>query len=113
MSIKGQCTDALCKLPLFIPSLCFKRRLALGLLTSVIAKFKHTREFLEKIAEARVSLVPRVCVHVRTVEELSGIVDSPVSFDVFDHELRPEGKEDLSYFRAEHEPENISILQHI
>ena len=115
--MKGQGTNALCNLPLFIPSPTFtvfqKKKLALGLLTSVIAKFKNAREFLEKTAETRVSLVPRVCVHVRTVEELSGIVDSPVSFDVFDHELRPEGKEDLSYFRAEHEPENISILQHI
>ena len=53
-----------------------KKTLALGLLTSVIAKFKHAREFLEKTAETRVSPVPRLCVHVRTVEELSGIVDS-------------------------------------
>ena len=90
-----------------------KKTLALGLLTLVIAKFKHGREFLEKMAETRVSLVPRVCVHVRTVEEFSGIVNSPVLFDIFKHELRPEGKEDLSYFRAEHEPENISLLQHI
>ena len=84
-----------------------KKTLALGLLTSVIVKFKHAREFLEKIAETRVSLVPRIRVHVRTVEELSGIVNSPVLFDVFKHELRPEGKEDFSYLRAEHEPENI------
>ena len=53
------------------------------------------------------------CVHIRTVEDLSGIVNSPVLFDVFKHELRPEGKEHLSYLRAEHEPENISILQRI
>ena len=53
-----------------------KKTLALGLWTSVVAKFKHALEFVEKIAETRVSLVPRVCVHVRTVEELSGIVDS-------------------------------------
>ena len=69
--------------------------------------------FVENIVETRVSLVPRVCVHVRTVEDLSGIVNSPVLFDVFKHELRPEGKEDLSYLRAEHESENISILQRI
>ena len=67
--------------------------------------------FVEKIAETRVSLVPRVCVHVRTIEDLSGIVNSSVLFDVFNHELQPEGKEDLSYLRAEHEPENISIMQ--
>ena len=82
-------------------------------MTPVIAKFKHARAFVEKIAETRVLLVPRVCVHVRTVEELSGIVNSPVLFDVFKHKLRPEGKEDLSYLRAEQQPENISILQHI
>ena len=115
--MKGQCTNALCNLPLFIPSPNFtvfqKETLALGLVTSVIAKFKHGHEFLEKIAETRVSLVPRVCVYVRTAEELSGIVNSPVLFDVFKHELRPEGKEDFSYLRAEHEPENISILKHI
>ena len=70
-------------------------------MTSIIAKFKHAREFLQKIVETRVSLVPRVRVHVRTVEELSGIVNSPVLFDVFKHKLRPEGKEDLSYLRAE------------
>ena len=63
----------------------------------------HASFSVEKIAETRVSLVPRIRVHVRTVEELSGIVNSPVLFDVFKHELRPEGKEDLSYFRAEHE----------
>ena len=111
--MKGQCTIALCNLPLFIPPLCFERRL-LGLLTSVIAKFKPAaREFVAKITETRVSLVSPVCVHVRTIEELSVIVNSPVLFDVFKHELRPEGKEDLSYLRAEHEPENFSILQHI
>ena len=55
-----------------------KKTLDLGLVTSVIVKFKHAREFLEKIAETRVSPVPRVCVHVRTVEELSGIANSPV-----------------------------------
>ena len=83
-------------------------------MTSIIAKFKHAREFVEKIAQTRLSLVPRVCVYVRTIlEELSGIVNSPVLFDVFKHKLRPEGKEDLSYLRAEQEPENISILQHI
>ena len=94
--MKGQGTNALCNLPLFIPSPTFtvfqKKTLALGLLTSVIAKFKHAREFLEKTAETRVSLVPRVCVYVRTAEELSGIVNSPVLFDVFKHKLRPEGK---------------------
>ena len=68
--------------------------------------------FVEKIAETRVSLVPRVCVHVRTIENLSDIVNSSVLFDVFKHELQ-EGKEDLSYLRAEHEPENISIMQRI
>ena len=30
-----------------------KKTLALGLLTSVIVKFKHAREFEEKIAETR------------------------------------------------------------
>ena len=69
--------------------------------------------FVENIVETRVSLVPRVCVHIRTVEDLSGIVNSPVLFDVFKHELRPEGKEDLPYLRAAHEPENISTLQRI
>ena len=38
--------------------------------------------FVENIVETRVSLVPRVCVHVRTVEDLSGIVNSPVLFHV-------------------------------
>ena len=67
-----------------------KKTLALGLVTSIIAKSKHAREFVEKIALTRLSLVPRVCVHVRTIlEELSGIVNSPVLFDVFKHKLRP------------------------
>lgn len=58
------------------------------------------------------TLVPCVSVHVRSAEDLSGIVNSQVLFDVFKHELRPEGK-DFSYWRAEHEQENISILQRI
>ena len=55
------------------------------------------------------TLVPCVCVHVCSAEYLSGIVNSLVLFDVFKHELRPEGKEDLSYWRAEHEQENINF----
>ena len=47
--------------------------------------------------------------HVRSAEDLSGIVNSPVLFDVFKHELRPESKEDLSHWRAEHEQENLSF----
>ena len=38
-----------------------KKSLALGLLTSVVARVsKHAREVVEQIAETRVSLVPRV-----------------------------------------------------
>ena len=39
---------------------------------------------VEKITETRdATLVPRVCGHVRSAEDLSGIVNSPVLFDVF------------------------------
>ena len=80
-----------------------------------VCRQKHARGFCGANSwnKGFATLVPRVCVHVRSAEDLSGILNSSVLFHVFKHELRTEGKDDLSYWRAEHEQENISILQRI